>query len=130
MLDTDTCIDVMRGRAEPVLRTLDSHAPEEVGISSIVFAELHTGVCKSSNPGRNLELLTDFCTPLTIASFDSLAAERYGIIREHLERVGTPIGPLDTLIAAHALSVGAILVTRNEQEFRRVPGLKVENWMP
>lgn len=129
LLDTNVCIDIIRGNSPALLRTLNRHDPDEVGISAIVFAELHTGICKSSNPGRNLEKLTDFCTPLTILPFDSIAAEQYGIVRAYLERAGTPVGPLDTLIAAHALAVQAILITGNEREFCRIPDLQVENWL-
>lgn len=128
MLDTNVCIDVIRGITPGLLKAINSHNPDEVGISSIVFAELHTGVCKSSNPAHNLEKLTDFCTPLTVLPFDSLAAEQYGMIRAYLERLGTPIGPLDTLIAAHALAAHAILVTNNNREFCRIPDLQVEDW--
>lgn len=129
MLDTNVCIDLIRGTHPEVLAKLNRCNPEHVGISSIVFAELHVGVCKSSDPARNLEKLTDFCTPLTIVPFDSLAAESYGLVRAHLESAGTPIGPLDTLIAAHALACQCTLVTNNGKEFSRVPGLPCVNWV-
>jgi len=98
-----------------------------VGISTITLAELQYGVAKSSDPSRNGLALKRFCMPLEILKFDQQAATAYGEARSRLERVGTPIGPLDTLIAAHALSLNVILVTSNEDEFRRVAGLKVEN---
>lgn len=129
MLDTNSCIDIIRGEHPHLLTRLNRYDPENVGISSIVFAELHTGVCKSSKPAHNLEKLTDFCTPLVLVPFDSLAAESYGFVRTALEAAGTPIGPLDTLIAAHALACQSILVTNNEKEFARVPGLQIENWL-
>ena len=72
--------------------------------------------------------LAEFLAPLEILSYDDLAARRYGDLRADLERQGTPLGALDMLIAGHALSVECRLVTNNESEFRRVPGLKVENW--
>jgi len=130
MLDTNVCIDLIRETSPLLLTVLNRHYPDEIGVSSIVFAELHTGVCKSNDPSKNLEKLTDFFTPLTILSFDSVAAEQYGMIRAYLEKTGTPIGPLDMLIAAHALATRAILVTNNEKEFCRVPNLQVENWLP
>jgi tRNA(fMet)-specific endonuclease VapC len=74
-------------------------------------------------------LLAKFCVPLAILPFDNAAAEAYGALRAELERQGKPIGPLDTLIAAHALSLGVTLVTNNEREFRRVAGLRVANWL-
>ncbi len=80
-------------------------------------------------PARNAVLLAEFCAPLEILPFDSRAAETYGSVRKALERDGTPIGPLDTLIASHAMSLAMTLVTNNQREFRRVVGLKVENWL-
>ena len=129
MLDTNVCIDILRGKSDTLVSCLADHDPSEVAISSIVFAELQFGICKSSNPSQNLEAVTDFCTPMSILPFDSNAAEHYGRVRTHLQRLGSPIGPLDTLIAAHALAVNTVLVTNNKREFRRVAGLLVENWM-
>ncbi|MBA9077985.1 tRNA(fMet)-specific endonuclease VapC [Rufibacter quisquiliarum] len=99
-----------------------------VGISAITLAELEFGIRKSSNPDRNLEALNQFLVPLDIKDFHYNATVEYGKIRANLEKAGTPIGPLDTLIAAHALSLNATLVTNNEKEFNRVTGLKIENW--
>ena len=83
---------------------------------------------KSSIPERNREALEIFLTPLEIVDFDYNATIEYGKIRADLERKGTPIGPLDTLIASHALSLDLTLITNNEKEFSRIPGLKIENW--
>lgn len=91
-------------------------------------AELVQGVYRSQNPERSAAALERFLLPLVIADFDSTAATMYGTIRAALERQGTPIGPFDTLIAAHALSLDVVLVTNNEREFRRVPGLEIANW--
>lgn len=129
MLDTNVCIDILRGKSQTLLNCLECHDPDELAISAIVFSELQVGVSKSANPAKNLEAVTDFCTPISILPFDSYASEQYGRVRSHLERIDTPIGPLDTLIAAHALAVDAVLVTSNEREFRRVPDLRVENWL-
>jgi len=99
-----------------------------IGISTITLAELQFGIMKSSNPQKNQEALDKFLTPLEIIDFDSKATVEYGIIRANLEKKGAPIGPLDTLIAAHAKSLDLTLITNNEKEFERIPGLKIENW--
>jgi tRNA(fMet)-specific endonuclease VapC len=129
MLDTNVCVELLRGRAPGVLKRLRRLAIDEVAISSITLAELQCGVAKSARPARHELLLAEFCAPLVIPPFDSLAAEVYGRTRAQLERIGKPIGPLDTLIAAHALALDVTLVTNNEREFGRVPGLRVENWL-
>ncbi len=129
MLDTNVCVDILRGKSKVLLSCLGNHNPDEVAISVIVFSELQFGISKSTNPAKNLETVTDFCTPLSILPFDSNAAEQYGKTRAYLERAGTLIGPLDMLIGAHALAVDAVLVTNNEREFSRVPDLQVENWL-
>ncbi len=99
-----------------------------VGISSISLAELQYGIKKSTRPDKNQIALNQFLLPLEIADFDTGAAIEYGRIRADLEKKGTPIGTLDTLIAAHVKAMGLILVTNNEKEFIRIDGLKVENW--
>jgi tRNA(fMet)-specific endonuclease VapC len=129
MLDTNICVELIRGRAGRVFQRLRRHRVDEVAISSITLAELQYGVAKSARPEHHALLLAEFCAPLSIPPFDDRATEIYGQTRAALEREGTPIGPLDTLIAAHALSLGATLITNNEREFRRVPGLAVENWL-
>lgn len=129
MLDTNICVELLRGRAPGLLQKLRSFAIDDIALSGITLAELQYGVAKSMRPGRHEILLAEFCAPLAILPFDNLAAEFYGRVRAHLEHAGTPIGPLDTLIAAHALSLDIPLVTNNEKEFARVPGLRVENWL-
>lgn len=129
MLDTNVCIDLLRGKASAVFDRLSQCEAEEVGLSAITLAELYHGVEKSARRSHHAEILSNFCAPLAILPFDSRTAEPYGLVRAELERAGTPIGPLDTLIAAHAISVQAVLVTRNEREFRRVKRLEVENWL-
>ncbi len=129
MLDTNVCVEMLRDRAPGMLKRLRRFAIDDVGISSITLAELQYGVSKSARPALNAVLLAKFCAPLALPPFDSLAAGVYGSVRAELERAGTPIGPLDTLIAAHALALDVTLVTTNEREFSRVPGLRVENWM-
>lgn len=129
MLDTNICVELIRGRAPRVFHRLRRHRVDEAAISSITLAELQYGVAKSARPARHTVLLAEFCAPLAIVTFDNQAAEVYGKVRTALEREGTPIGPLDTLIAAHALSMGVTLITNNEREFCRVADLSVENWL-
>jgi tRNA(fMet)-specific endonuclease VapC len=97
-------------------------------ISSISVAELWYGVAESRQAAQNAHALEQFLLPLLPAPFDERAAVVYGRIRADLNQRGTPIGPLDTLIAAHALSMEAVLVTNNVGEFSRVVGLKLEDW--
>jgi len=84
---------------------------------------------RSSDPPRNTVALMNFCASMEILQFDAGAAKAYGHLRASLQKAGAPIGPLDMLIASHALCLGVKLVTNNEREFRRVVGLSVENWM-
>jgi tRNA(fMet)-specific endonuclease VapC len=131
VLDTNTCIYAIKKRPPSVVRRLTAileSDPSLVAISSVTLSELEYGVQKSADPTRNRLALAGFLTPLQILSYDDRAAQTYGWIRALLERRGALIGPLDMLIAAHALCVEATLVTDNEREFRRVPGLRVENW--
>ena len=129
MLDTNICVELIRGRASRVFDRLRQHRVDDAGISSITLAELQYGVAKSARPAHNAVVLAEFCAPLAILPFDAQAADTYGGVRAALVRAGTPIGPLDTLIAGHALALGLTLVTNNEREFRRVAGLHVENWL-
>ena len=101
----------------------------DVGISSITYCELQFGVSKSSRPEANQRALSEFLGPLKIGDFPAAAAPLYGELRAITERRGTPIGPLDLLIAAHALHLGLTLVTNNVREFERIPGLRLENWV-
>jgi tRNA(fMet)-specific endonuclease VapC len=129
LLDTNICIQIIRGRGSRALERLSRLDVGEAGISSITLAELCHGAAKSTDPPRNAFLIMEFCAALFIAPFDAKAADRYGRVRAELERAGTPTGPLGTLIAAHAMSLGVPLVTANKQEFRRVANLRVENWL-
>ena len=129
LLDTDTCIYLIKRQPPTALAKLQSLEVGSVGISSITLSELEYGVAKSSMPQQNKLALAQFLAPLGILPYDDAAAAQYGSIRAFLERQGTPIGPLDTLIAAHALALRCVLVTNNEREFSRVPDLVVENWV-
>ena len=128
MLDTNICIYVIRNKPNRLIQHLQGLRIDDVGISSITLSELEYGVAKSQKPQQNKLALTEFLVPIEILPYDDMAAVQYGEIRALLERQETPIGSLDMLIAAHALSLNAILVTNNESEFRRVSGLIVENW--
>jgi tRNA(fMet)-specific endonuclease VapC len=128
LLDTNTCVFVIRNKSQLTLQRLRQHAAGVVGICSITLAELRYGADKSQDPAKNHAALNSFLAPVEIVEFDAQAAGQYGNIRTDLERRGLPIGPLDTLIAAHALSLGLTLVTNNIREFRRVSGLSVEDW--
>ena len=128
MLDTNICIYVIKRHPQEVIERFRSFAVGDIGISVITLAELQYGASKSSQPKRNHEALQQFVSPLRVADFDRRASAVYGDLRPKLERRGRPIGAMDLLIAAHALSLGVPLVTNNEKEFRRVAGLVVENW--
>jgi len=128
MLDTNMCIYIIKKKPVDVLKRFQKARISNIGISSITLSELVYGVMKSSRPEQNHLALAQFAAPLEIFSYDHKASQHYGDIRNHLEKQGTPIGAMDFLIAAHALSVGCILVTNNEKEFMRVPHLKIENW--
>ena len=128
MLDTNVCIDLIRKKTGKLLSRLRKARPDEVCVSSITLGELEYGVAKSSAPDRNRLALAEFMTPIDIRPYDDHVAPYYGRIRAELERRGKQIGPLDVMIAAHAVALGLTLVTSNVREFRRVPGLPVENW--
>jgi len=129
MLDTNVCIHLIRRRPHEVLRRFEGYTVGEIGVSSVTVAELRYGVEKSAHRARNREALSRFLLPLVVADFGQDAAAAYGRVRAALESGGTPIGPLDTLIAVHAVSLGVTLVTNNVREFGRVPELEVEDWV-
>lgn len=129
MLDTNICVEIIRRRPVAVLERLQSHAVGDVGISVVTLAELEFGVSNSRDPRRNREALAQFILPLEVAPLEREVTAPYGRIRATLEKRGASIGAMDLLIAAHALSLGVRLATNNEREFRRVPGLRVENWL-
>lgn len=129
MLDTNICIAIIRRRPEAALRRLRGKAIGQVGISSLTLAELHYGAARSREPAAARDALVEFVLALEVAPFDDAAAAIYGEVRAQLESRGQPIGPIDTLIAAHALALDTVLVTNNLREFRRVRGLVVEDWL-
>ena len=129
MLDTNICIAIIRRQPEVAIKRLRGKSVGQVGVSAVTVAELQYGAAKSTRPELARSALSEFLLALEVAPFDEAACARYGMVRAKLEAAGKPIGPLDTLIAAHALSLGVVLVTNNLREFRRVPGLTVEDWL-
>jgi tRNA(fMet)-specific endonuclease VapC len=128
LLDSDTCIQVLRGSA-PFIDLFAALSPGSAFISSITYHELRYGALHSGmNRSRHLHSLDDFCSELEIFPFTEKSSRHSAAVRENLATLGTPIGPLDTLIAGHALEHELILVTGNVREFSRVQGLTIENW--
>jgi tRNA(fMet)-specific endonuclease VapC len=127
LLDTDTCIYALKQR-QPVLARMLAQARSSIFVSVVSEGELRAGAAKSVSPARRLALLEHFLAPLTIVELTSEDVKAYARIRAALEQAGTPIGPLDTFIAAHAVSRRLALVTNNEREFSRVARLRIENW--
>jgi len=127
LLDTDTCIYAIKQDAS-VLRRLLSESRADIAVSVITEGELRTGAAKSSNAEKTRRRVENFLRPLSILEFTSEDAASYAQIPARLERAGTPIGPLDTLIAAQAVLRKLTQVTNNRREFSRIPGLRVENW--
>ena len=128
LLDTNVCVDYLRGRHAPLVRRIQEASPQNLCVSTVVVAELWYGAEKSTRQRDNHERIDQLVEEMTVLPFDLQAAATFGRIRRELERRGTVIGPYDMLIAAHALATGLIVVTDNEEEFRRVTGLGVENW--
>ena len=128
MLDTDLCIHLINERDATLKEKFEANAGD-ICISSITYAELCFGVAHSMLVERNARELDAFCLDLDILPFDAEAGVHYGDIRHALSRPGRLIGANDLLIAGHAWSVGATLVTNNEREFGRVPDLATENWL-
>jgi tRNA(fMet)-specific endonuclease VapC len=128
LLDTNACIGYLNGRAIGVRQRLESMPPGEVFVCSVVKAELFYGAMKSPDLARTLARQTVFLEQFDSLPFDDLAAEEYGRVRAYLEKRGEIIGPNDLLIASIALAHGVTLVTHNTDEFKRVPGLNLEDW--
>ncbi len=128
MLDTNICIYIIKRKPSEIIERFKQTAISQIGISSITLSELFYGASKSSKPVQNRLALAQFIAPLEVLPYGDEAARSYGDLRASLEKQGTPIGSLDMLIAAHALSTACILITNNEKEFLRIPDLKIENW--
>lgn len=129
MLDTNTCIYVINKRPIEVLGRFERVSKGELCISVVTYAELLYGVARSERVAHNRHIVEQFAARLEVCPWDQTVAGAYGSIRCDLEKTGQPIGAMDLLIAAHALSRGCTLVTNNLKEFGRVPGLQTDNWM-
>ena len=128
LLDTNACIDYLTGRYPNLVARIQGSAPDELCLSSVVVAELRYGADHSARRRANHARIDQLVDEIECLDFDLRAAASYGRVREQLESAGTPIGPNDMLIAAHARSRGLGVVTDNVAEFKRVKGLKVDNW--
>lgn len=127
MLDTNIVIYTMKNRPPHVRDRFKTH-DGRMCISAVTLGELIYGAERSAWPERNLADIQGFVARLDVAPFDERAAEHFGQVRAELYASGKPIGPYDMMIAGHARSMGLVLVTNNEREFGRVPGLRIENW--
>jgi tRNA(fMet)-specific endonuclease VapC len=128
MLDTNICIYCIKKSPQKVFQHLQDQEIGDAGISAITYSELQFGVQNSSNPEQNQIALTEFVAPLEVADYEAEVGKAYGFIRSYLSKKGQPIGPLDLLIAAHAIHLEVVLVTNNVREFKKIPSLNVENW--
>ena len=131
MLDTNILVYVLNARPghESILERFDREEPQDMVVSSITLAELRYGIEKSQRREANRRALQRVLRALNVLAFDAKAADAYGSVRATLESAGKPVGPLDTLIAAHALALDVTLVSSNLREFSRVHGLRVESWI-
>jgi tRNA(fMet)-specific endonuclease VapC len=129
MLDTNTCIHIIKYRPDTLCSRLSSLSIDDAGVSSVVAAELWYGVALSQKKKQNEAALRDFFDYVEVLDWPSAAGPIYGQIRAHLKKTGMPIGAMDLLIATHALYLGSVLVTDNTREFGRVEGLRIENWL-
>ena len=127
-LDTNICIYFMKGMYEKITQKICSLNPKEIKIPAIVKSELLYGAYKSENKARNIAAYEMFLKRFEIENYTDEMSYAYAAIRSELEINGNPIGYNDLLIASTVLSKGGILVTNNEKEFSRIPGLKIENW--
>jgi tRNA(fMet)-specific endonuclease VapC len=128
LLDTNIVSDIIRNPKGAAARRFRHHPLDQILTSIIVAAELRFGLLRKAAPVQQARL-DELFSRLAVAPFEEPADRIYAELRRELERSGTPIGANDMLIAAHALALSCTLVTANEREFRRVPGLKVENWL-
>jgi tRNA(fMet)-specific endonuclease VapC len=128
MLDTDMCSYIIKEHPESVRQRFQTLAMEQLCVSVVTYAELIYGVERSSSKRINRPIIEDFVRHLDVMNWDTEAADQYGVIRAELEAAGTPIGAMDMMIAAHAKSIKAVLVTNNQKHFTKVKRLKIDNW--
>ena len=127
--DTNICKYIIKRQPADVLKHFMEYQVGDICISTITLSELRYGVAKSTRREKNTKALAEFIVPLEVVPFDEDAAVAYGDVRSNLEKAGTPVGSMDMLIAAHAVSLGISLVTKNSREFLRIPSLKVIDWI-
>lgn len=128
MLDTNIVIYIIKNRPTQAREAFKQHE-NQMCISAVTKGELIYGAERSSQPERNLADIEGLIARLEVAPFEDHASEHFGQLRAELYRIGRPIGPYDMMIACHARAMGLILVTNNMKEFKRVPGLRIENWV-
>ncbi len=126
LLDANAIIALLNDTASPTARRVRRHAPRDFGVSAVVIHELYYGAFKSQRVEQNVARVD--ALQFSVLEFDEEDARQAGQIRAHLAAKGTPIGPYDVLIAGQAMARELTLVTHNTSEFRRVPGLKVDDW--
>ena len=129
LLDTNICIYIINKRPVSVIQRLSNYEIDDIAISSITVSELEYGINKSKNPDNSRIALIEFLLPFKLIDYDFKAAKEYGIIRSDLEKSGQPIGAMDYLLAAQAISLDLILVSNNLKEFSKVKKLRMENWI-
>jgi tRNA(fMet)-specific endonuclease VapC len=129
LLDTNTCIYFLNRASEKVVQQFKELSPSQIKLPSITVAELYYGAEKSNFKAKNREKVKRFVSTFEIVSFDEKACTAYAKIRHSLERSGTPVGPMDLLIASIGLAHNFTVVTNNIKEFKRVKGLKLQNWV-
>jgi tRNA(fMet)-specific endonuclease VapC len=128
LLDTNICIYLIKKKSKSLQNRIEKEKPYTIAISAVSVAELEFGVAKSLYPEKNKQALLEFLSPFEIVPFSEIDCEAYGILRAYLENIGTPIGPYDLQIAAQCLYRDYCLITNNLKEFKRIKGLKIENW--
>ena len=129
LLDTNTCIYFLNRRSEKIIRRFKQLSPSQIRLPSITVAELYYGAEKSKSKSKNRQRVKQFASTFDIIPFDEKACIAYVKVRCKLEKAGTPVGPMDLLIASIGLAHNFVVVTNNEKEFKRISGLKVENWL-
>jgi tRNA(fMet)-specific endonuclease VapC len=127
VLDTNTLIYYFKGQGQ-VAQNMAQVRPQDIVISTIVLFELEVGIAKSNSPAKRMQQLQQLLSRVRLVAFDREAAGAAAIIRARLEQQGTPIGPMDVLIAGTAVSLQADLVTHNVGEFSRIGGLSIMDW--
>jgi tRNA(fMet)-specific endonuclease VapC len=129
MLDTDTCAFILRRTSDALLARIQSVPLKQQTVSVVTYAELLYGVQVSTKKKSNQEAVDNLIRHLTVFEWNLDAAKHYAVIRAALKKKGTMIGSNDLLIASHAVSIGATVVTNNTKDFGRIAGLKIENWL-